>query len=364
MRLSALFALLPIALSLSTASLAQTAPAGAAPAAIVPTGKIEFNGDRIREDITYLASDKLEGRYTVATGYFQAAAFVADRFAQLGMQPGGDFEKWFQLVPIRLKDGKSERTFRPPNVLGIIPGSDPALKNEYVVISAHLDHLGMGRPGGGDMIFNGAMDNASGVATMLEAARAFTTSGKPPRRSILFVALAAEEQGLVGSNFLARHPLIGDGKFVANVNLDMPILLYDFQDVVAFGAEHSTLGLIVAAAAAKMKVALSPDPVPAENLFVRSDHYSFVKQGIPSIFLVTGFQNGGEKAFKDFLKKHYHQPSDQIDLPFDWRAAARFAKINYLIAREIADADKAPMWYEGNVYGDRYAKNAPRAPKP
>ncbi len=220
----------------------------------------------------------------------------------------------------------------------------------------------MGRPGGNDTVFNGAMDNASGVATMLEAARAFTTSGKPPRRSILFVALAAEEQGLLGSDFLARNPLVG--KFVANVKLDMPILLYDFKDVVAFGAEHSTLGPIVAAAAAKMGVEVSPDPMPSENLFMRSDHYSFVKQGIPSVFLVTGFKNGGEKAFRDFLKTNYHQPSDQIDLPFDWRAAARFAKINYLIAREIADVDQAPLWYEGNSYGNRYAKKAPKAPKP
>ncbi|MES2988444.1 MAG: hypothetical protein V4808_11105, partial [Pseudomonadota bacterium] len=138
MRFSALIALLPAALMLSSASGAQTGPA---PANVVPTGKVEFNGDRIREDVTFLASDKLEGRYTVANGYFQAAAFVADRFAQLGMKPGGDVEKWFQLVPIRLKDGKAERTFRAPNVLGIIPGSDPVLKNEYVVISAHLDHL-------------------------------------------------------------------------------------------------------------------------------------------------------------------------------------------------------------------------------
>jgi Zn-dependent M28 family amino/carboxypeptidase len=323
-----------------------------------------FSPERIKADVTYLADDKLEGRFTAGNGYFLAAAYVADRFAQLGMKPGGDVEKWFQLVPVRLSDGKVERTYRVPNVIGVIAGADPALKDEYVVISAHLDHMGKSRTAGSDGIYNGAMDNASGVATMLEAARAFTKDGKPPRRSIMFVAVAAEEQGLLGSSFLTRNPLVGGGRMVANVNLDMPILLYDFQDVVAFGAEHSTMGPIVAAAAAKMNVSLSPDPVPSQNLFVRSDHYSFVKAGIPAVFLVPGFKNGGDKAFREFERRHYHQVSDDISLPFDWNAGAKFARLNYLIAREIADADQAPRWYQGNSYGDRYAKKAPRAPKP
>ena len=251
------------------------------------------------------------------------------------------------------------------NVIGVLPGSDPKLADEYVVLSAHLDHEGT-QPGieGEDKIFNGAMDNAAGVASMLEAARAFTQTGKRPRRSILFVALTAEEDGLIGSEYLARYPVTGSGKVVADVNLDMPILLYDFQDVVAFGAEHSTLGPIVERAAAKMGVTLSPDPMPEEQLFLRSDHYSFVQAGVPSIFLVTGFKNGGEKAFRDFLKTNYHKVSDDIRQPFDWQAGAKFAKINYLIAREIADSDQEPRWYAGNSFGDRYAKDAPKAPRP
>lgn len=251
------------------------------------------------------------------------------------------------------------------NVIGILPGSDPKLANEYVVISAHLDHEGTD-PGleSDDKIYNGAMDNAAGIASMLEAARAFQQSGKRPRRSILFVALTAEEDGLIGSEYLARYPAVGSGKVVADVNLDMPILLYDFQDVVAFGAEHSTLGPIVQRAAAKMGVTLSPDPMPEEQLFLRSDHYSFVKAGVPSVFLVTGFKNGGEKAFRDFLKTNYHKVSDDIRQPFDWKAGAKFAQINYLIAREIADADQEPRWYEGNSFGTRFAKDAPKAPRP
>jgi Zn-dependent M28 family amino/carboxypeptidase len=351
MHFRALLAALAAALLLVSA---QEAPTPAEP---------QFSPDRVRADVTYLADDKLEGRFSVAPGYFSAAAWVANRFANLGLTPGGDVEKWFQIFPLRLRDGNVERTLKSANVLGILPGADPKLKDEYVVLSAHLDHLGMARQPG-DKIFNGAMDNATGVATMLETARAFATSGKRPRRSILFVALGGEEEGLIGSEYLARHPVVGTGKVVADVNLDMPILLYDFEDVVAFGAEHSTLGPIVADAAAKMGVTLSPDPMPSENLFVRSDHYSFVKAGVPSIFLVTGFKNGGEKAFRTFLKSNYHQVGDDVSQPFDWNAGAKFAKINYLIAREIADRDEAPRWYQGNSYGDRYAKNAPKAPKP
>jgi len=350
-----------VALTLGLAPLALTQSVAQAPGG---TDEPQFSADRVRADITYLADDKLEGRFTASKGYLTAAGYVAERFQQLGLKPGGTDYPWFQLVPIRLPVGKITHTYKVPNVIGILPGSDPVLKDEYVVLSAHLDHIGVDPRPGRDKIYNGAMDNAAGVATMLEAARAFTSSGKPPRRSILFVALAAEEEGLLGSAFLARNPVIGSGRVVADVNLDMPILLYDFQDVVAFGAEHSTLGPIVAAAGAKMGVTLSPDPMPEENLFVRSDHYSFVKAGVPSVFLVTGFKNGGEKAFRAFLRTHYHQVSDDVSLPFDWEAGAKFAKLNYLIAREIADGDTAPQWYDRDPFGERFAPKAPKAPRP
>jgi hypothetical protein len=257
------------------------------------------------------------------------------------------------------------RNFASPNVIGVLRGSDPKLADEYVVLSAHLDHEGVDKSlPGPDKIYNGAMDNAAGVATMLEVARAFSENGKRPKRSILFVALTAEEDGLLGSDYLAHYPVVGAGRVVADVNLDMPILLYDFKDVVAFGAEHSTMGPIVEKAAARMGVTLSPDPMPQENLFVRSDHYSFVRAGVPSVFLVTGFANGGQEAFTKFLATNYHKVSDQPDLPFDWAAGAKFAKINYLIAREIADGADAPRWYEGNAYGDKFAPGQPRAKAP
>ena len=251
------------------------------------------------------------------------------------------------------------RAFTSPNVIGMIPGSDPALKGEAVLLMAHLDHVGIKQSvEGDDKIFNGAMDNASGIASMLEVARAFQQSGKPPRRTILIAAVTGEEHGLLGSKWLAEHPVISGQKVVSVVNLDMPVLLYDFTDVVAFGAEHSTMGPIVASAAATEGVKLSPDPMPEEGLFMRSDRYSFVQAGVPSVFLMTGFANGGEAKFRDFLKTHYHQPSDQTDLPFDWNAAAKFARVNYAIAREMADVDQAPRWYADSPF----AKTAPDMP--
>jgi Zn-dependent M28 family amino/carboxypeptidase len=160
---------------------------------------------------------------------------------------------------------------------------------------------------------------------------------------------------------LAQHPILSVGKIVSVVNLDMPILTYDFQDVIAFGAEHSTMGPIVARAGQRMGIALSPDPTPAEGLFTRSDHYSFVKQGVPSVFLVTGYKNGGGAASADFLKNHYHRVSDQTSLPFDWNAAAKFARINMMIAAEIANADDAPKWYSDSFFGKTFAPTAPKA---
>jgi Zn-dependent M28 family amino/carboxypeptidase len=252
-----------------------------------------------------------------------------------------------------------------PNVLAVLPGSDPALANEVVVLMAHLDHDGViEKTPGADKIMNGAMDNAAGTATMLEVARAFAQNGVRPKRTILFAAVTAEEDGLLGAEYLAKNPVTGAGKVVAVVNLDMPLLTYDFTDINAFGAEHSTLGPVVAAAAAKAGVTVSPDPMPEESVFTRSDHYKFVVEGVPAVFLATGWAGPGKDKWADFLKNRYHQVTDQADETFDWNAGAKFARINYLIARDIADAPQAPRWYQGNFFGSTFAKNAPKAPRP
>jgi len=259
----------------------------------------------------------------------------------------------------------SENTpFESRNVIAILPGTDRALAHEYVLLMAHLDHIGICRPeGAADRICNGAMDNATGISTLIEVARAMSQPGNRPRRPVIFAAVTAEEKGLHGSEFLARNPVV-DGRVVGVVNLDMPILTYDFTDVIAFGAEHSTLGPIVRRAAARMHVALSPDPLPEESLFTRSDHFEFVKAGVPSIFLMTGFAGDGRQRFTDFLAHQYHSPADDMSQPIDWQVGARFAQLNYLIAREIADGDQAPMWYADSFFGRTFGAGQQHAQRP
>lgn len=242
------------------------------------------------------------------------------------------------------------------NVVGVIPGADPALKDQYVVLSAHLDHIGITAPVNGDSINNGALDNASGIATTLEVARLFAASGKPPRRSVLFLIDTAEEKGLVGADYFARNPTVPLAAIAADVDLDMPVLTYDFTDVVAFGADRSSIGPAVRKTAEAMGVRLSPDPMPDEGIFTRSDHYRFVQQGVPAVFLMTGFGNGGEKAFTDFMANNYHKPSDDLGQPIRYDVGAKFARLNYEITRELADATARPTWNKGDFFGDKYAK--------
>ena len=245
------------------------------------------------------------------------------------------------------------------NVAGVLPGSDPALRAEHVVVLGHLDHEGIGAEVNGDRLYNGALDNAAGIAAVLETARAAATSPTRPRRSILFLAVTAEEKGLIGSEYFARNPTVPSGSLVGAVNIDMPILLYDFTDVIAFGATHSSLGQVVADAAKQIGLTLTPDPVPDEAVFTRSDHYRFVQQGVPAISLATGWNTPagageGGKVFGAFLAQHYHKPSDDLNLPIDYNAGARFARVNYLIARGIADADAKPTWNEGDFFGELF----------
>nr|WP_206242886.1 M28 family metallopeptidase [Novosphingobium terrae] len=258
-----------------------------------------------------------------------------------------------------------------PNVAGMIPGSDPALKDQYVVLSGHLDHLGVdapkpGEPADKDRIYNGALDNAAGTSTLLEVAHVMAQeakAGKGPRRSVIFLVSTGEEKGLLGADFFARHPAVPVEKIVGNVDLDMPVLLYPFTDLVAFGADHSTLGKIVANSGKAMQLSLSPDPMPTENIFVRSDHYMFVKQGVPAVFLATGYGNGGAAQWTQFMKTTYHKPGDDLSQPINWRAGARFAEANWRITSAMADSDTPPLWYKGDFFGNLFAPKAARAEK-
>jgi Zn-dependent M28 family amino/carboxypeptidase len=266
----------------------------------------------------------------------------------------------------RITTGNVSERVTSPNVIGIMPGSDPKLDAQAVILSAHLDHIGISKPKPGDKpdtdrINNGALDNASGIATMLEVARAFAASPDKPRRTLVFLASTAEEKGLLGADYYAQNPTVSLKSIVGDVDLDMPLLLYPFTSVIAFGADHSTLGKVVADAARPMGIALEADPMPQEGIFTRSDHYMFVRQGVPAVFLATGFANGGGAQWDKFLNGNYHHPGDDLNQKIDWAAGARFAEVNYRITRAMADASEAPRWYQGDFFGDAFAPKAAKA---
>lgn len=245
------------------------------------------------------------------------------------------------------------------NVIGILPGSDPALKNEYVVLTAHLDHLGRGAAVNGDSVYNGAHDNAVGIAIMLEIARALHSSGARPKRSLIFAAVTAEEKGLLGSDFFAHQAQAEEKKLVADINMDMPLPFTPIFDFVALGAQHSTLGTTAKQAVALQGYRLSADAAPEQVKFIRSDQFSFIRRGIPAIVLTTGYQPRDASVDLDdirrqFLAAHYHQPSDDLSLPIDYPTAADLARINVRIALGVANAANAPRWSSGDFFAEKF----------
>jgi Zn-dependent M28 family amino/carboxypeptidase len=279
--------------------------------------------------------------------------------AERGVTGGRPLER-----TIRVQRRATQTTGTTSNVAAILRGADPDRRAQYVVITAHLDHIGTGPPTAGDGIYNGAYDNATGVAVMLEVARALSRAESRPARSILFLAVGGEEKGLLGSDYFAEFPTVPMEAVVANVNLDMPLFLYPLADVVAFGAEHSSLDAHVAEAAARAGLTVSPDPMPEEVLFIRSDQYPFVKKGVPAVFFVPGFRSSDPdvdagRIFTEFLQKHYHKPTDDMALPFHDDSAVAFTLANYHLIRSIAESPEAPTWNDGDFFGEKFGKSAP-----
>ncbi|MBL0028327.1 MAG: M28 family peptidase [Rhodanobacteraceae bacterium] len=249
------------------------------------------------------------------------------------------------------------------NVVARLAGTDATLAAEHVVLTAHLDHLGIGAEIDGDAIYNGALDNAIGVSILLEAARRMATTAEGPRRSLLFVALTGEEKGLLGAQQFVATPPVAKGSIVANVNMDMPVVLGDLVDMVPIGIEHSSLKGLVEAAATDMGMALSPDPKPEETVFVRSDQYAFIRAGIPAVYLDSGVKGrdphfDGIASLDGFLDQHYHRPSDDANQSIHYPTAARVAALNALIGQRIADAPQRPSWNEGDFFAKKFAQPA------
>jgi hypothetical protein len=237
------------------------------------------------------------------------------------------------------------------NVIGVLEGSDPALAKEFVVLSAHLDHLGIAETGEGDRLHNGAMDNASGIATLLDVARHLKASRARPKRSIALVAVTAEELGLLGSRAYAEHP--GRGvNIVAAINSDMFLPLYPLRHLLVFGLDESTLGDDARAVAGGLGLQVQPDPQPQRNRFIRSDQYSFIRTGVPSLALKVGYLPDSPEAKIDqqWFKERYHAPSDDLSQPVDFSAIGTYADVLQRLALRIANAPGAPAWKPESVF--------------
>ena len=321
-----------------------------------PWGVVRTSNGSWRFDIARTQND--------TTPFLQFRSWVTDDAAHRLMKLAGqDLDAMrtkaatrdFQPVKLGLKGKmslKSEvKRVAAPNVVGVLEGSDPQLRNEYVVYSAHWDHLGVGAPNkNGDTIYNGAVDNASGVAVVLAIAETIAQMPQRPKRSSMFLFPTAEEQGLLGAEWFAKHPVVPIEKIAANVNLDSMNVLGPTQDFIPLGAERSSLKAVVETVARNMGLRVSADARPEQGSFYRSDHFPFAKVGVPSISLKEGndyvghSKDWGEEQFKAYNTAHYHQPSDEIRDTWDYRAMIQEGEIALAIGRMISDAPDKPRF--------------------
>ena len=298
----------------------------------------------LKRHVHVIAHDSMMGRNTPSRGLDLTAGYVAAQFKRLGLEPGGDSSTYIQRYPLGKPPAASSApgpsaitngfdAYSAPNAVGIVVGSDPVLRDEFIVISAHMDHVGVSGGSGvvTDSIWNGADDDASGTAGVLALAEAFALS--PPKRSLIFLTVSGEEHGLWGSAWFAENPPVPIGQIVANLNLDM--IGRNWKDsIVVIGLEHSDLGATVAkVGAAHPELGMTPttDPWPRENFFFRSDHYNFARRGVPALFFFNG------------VHEDYHQPSDSPD-KIDTEKQARVVRLIYHIGLAVANAPVRPKW--------------------
>jgi hypothetical protein len=282
----------------------------------------------LREHVGVMAHDSMRGRLTGSPELEETASYIAAHFRRLGLKPLGDAGSFIQHYPL-----PNSRTERAPNVAALLEGSDPVLKGEFVVFSAHMYHVGVGTPANGDSIYNGADDNASGTAAVLALAEAFASAPTRPRRSIIFLTVSGEEQGLWGSAYFASHPPVGVDSIVAALNIDM--IGRNWRDtIVAIGREHSDLGATVdrvAAAHPELNMRAIDDPWPNEQFYFRSDHFNFARRGVPVLFFFSG------------THADYHGVDDEVER-IDFEKHTRIVRLLYHVGRTLADAEARPQW--------------------
>ena len=331
----------------------------------IPWTRISLNRAHPSMDLDYPEFNETEGgKLTVSVNPASAEKFFAgsghtfEEIAALGKdrKPLPHFPL---AVSLAAKTRVDVTRIESANLVAKIPGSDPALKDEYVVLSAHLDHIGIGEPINGDRIYNGAMDNGSGSALVLDMAASFKKNPEKLRRSILLVLVTAEEKGLLGSKYFAAHPTVAPKSIVADVNVDMFLPIVPLKLLTVLGLDDSDLGNRVREIAQAQDVKVQPDPEPLRNLFVRSDQYNFIRHGVPSVIMSIAPEPGTPevKLFKDWLTVRYHAPSDDVNQPVDLAAAAKYEDIVGALLINIANGDHRPEWKPDSFFR-RYAETA------
>jgi len=295
-----------------------------------------------------IAHDSMQGRDTPSEGLDKTAAWIASEFRRMGLRGGAEDGGFLQVYPLRRGSlDREASSLTAPNVVGILDGSDPVLKDEYVVFSGHMDHMGMGTPDqNGDSIFNGADDDASGTIAVVEIAEAMTALPTPPKRSMIFLLVSGEEKGLWGSEYYAENPSVPLDRLVADLNIDM-VSRNSPDTIVAIGKEHSDLGETldrVNRLHPELGMTAIDDPWPEENLYTRSDHYMFARRGVPVLFFFNG------------IHEDYHGRDDEVDR-IDAEKAARVARLVFYLGVHIANAPERPTWnpesYARIVVSDR-----------
>ena len=254
---------------------------------------------------------------------------------------------------LHIKLHTTEKEISSPNILAVLPGSDPKLAGEYVALSAHLDGYGFGTPVAGDTLYNGALDDAAYVALLIEVAK--DLHAKAPGRSLLFCAFTGEEKGLLGSAWFTAHPTVPMGKIVADLNLDQLRPIFPLKILTMEGIDDSTLGATVKGMAKEFGIEVRPDREPERNLFRRADNYNFVKAGVPIASFIFGYDPGSaeETVYRDWYARRYHKPQDDLATPINWEAAAKFNRFYERLAVTVANATVRPAWLSGSAYAPR-----------
>lgn len=329
----------------------------------IPWSRIALNRTHPSMDLDYPEFNETEGAKLYAAinpasaeKLFAGSGHTFAEIAALGKERKA-MPHFALAVSLEARTRVEVKQIKSANIVARLPGSDPALKDEYVVLSAHIDHIGIGQPINGDRIYNGAMDNGSGSALVLDMAADFKLHPEKLRRSILLVLVTGEEKGLLGSKYFAAHPTVPAKSMVADINVDMFLPIVPLKVLTVEGLAESDLGDLAREVAEPLGVKVQPDPEPLRNIFVRSDQYNFIRHGVPSVMMDVSAEPGSpeSKIFKDWLTMRYHAPSDDVNQPVDLGAAALYEEIVRRMLVKLADEDGRPQWKSDSFF-KRYAE--------